>query len=231
MPVHLPILPLPSVLVPGLVLELNVSDARYQLLVQALMALPDEAPRQFGVVALRPAPEIGEGPGDSLPDPDPHPEFTYTIGCTAELREVTPYSDGRFDIMAVGERRFRMTGLDEEAGTPYPIGLVEFLDEPDGAEPGDLDRLRDTVVQQFAEYQRTLSVEVSELPEDPRVVSYLVSAATVLETPQRQELLEQRSTADRLRAETTLLRQERAVLGTLAALPTFEVSNTRISRN
>jgi len=210
-PVRLPLFPLGTVLVPGLVLPLHVFEERYRVLINALMALPDGALRQFGVVAIRSGVEVGA----ARPD-------LYEVGCTAELREVTPYSDGQFEIISVGESRFRLVGIDEEAGTPYLTGLVEFLPEPDGVE--DVEPLRRGVVRQFADYRRRLRVEVTELPEDARVVSYLVAAAMVLDLPDRQLLLEQPTTAHRLRAETELLRRERALVGAFDALPAVELT-------
>ncbi len=103
MSVRLPLFPLGSVLVPGLVLPLHIFEPRYRVLVEALMALPEEAPRHFGVVALRSGREVGPVTAGAL----------YPVGCTAELREVTPYSDGRFDIVGVGEARFRIDGIDD----------------------------------------------------------------------------------------------------------------------
>ncbi len=60
---------------------------------------------------------------------------------------------------------------------------------------------------------------MTELPDDPRVVSYLVAAAAVLEVSTRQALLEQPTTTDRLRAEVALLRRERALVKEFGALP------------
>ena len=207
MSVRLPLFPLGSVLVPGLVMPLHIFEPRYRVLVEALMALPDGAPRHFGVVALRAGREVGSNSLAEL-----HP-----VGCTAELREVTPYSDGRFDVVAVGETRFQISGLDQTAGTPYLTGLVDFLPEPDG--DGDLPGLAGAVIRQFAAYRRQLGVEVTELPDDPRVVSYLVAAAAVLEVTTRQQLLEQPTTCDRLRHEVALLSRERALVKAFAALP------------
>src|SRR5450631_2620869 len=58
---RLPIFPLGTVLVPGLVLPLHIFEPRYRLLIEALMALPEGATRQFGVIALRSGSEAGEG--------------------------------------------------------------------------------------------------------------------------------------------------------------------------
>lgn len=232
MPIRLPLFPLGSVLVPGLVLPLHIFETRYRVLMQALMALPDDAERQFGVVAIRSGREVEATAGEpSTGRPDVH-----AVGCTAELREVTPYSDGRFDIIAVGEQRFRLVGIDEEADTPYLTGLVEFLPEPEGTEDGAMDvaefeRLNRVVVAQFADYRRRLQVEATELPEDPRVVSYLISAAMVLDLADRQRLLEIPSTADRLRAEVDLLRRERALITAFNALPAVELPASEAGPN
>lgn len=218
---RLPIFPLATVLVPGLVLPLHIFEPRYRLLIEALMALPEGATRQFGVVALRSGSEAG-AQGSGPPD-------VHAVGCTAELREVTPYADGRFDIVSVGETRFRLTGLDLEAGTPYHTGIVEFLPEPDGED--DVERLAAIVTHLFAEYRRILGVEVSALPDDPQVVSYLVAAAVVLQLPDRQALLEQPTTTERLQAERELLRRECALVKEFRSLPAADLLKGPVSPN
>ena len=216
---RLPLFPLATVLVPGLVLPLRIFEPRYRVLVEALMALPEGATRQFGVIALRSGTAAGEtGPPD-----------VHAVGCTAELREVTPYTDGRFDIVTVGETRFRLTGLDTDAGTPYHTGIVEFLPESDGE--GDVARLAGIVAHLFAEYRRNLGVEVSALPDEPSVISYLVAAAVVLQLADRQGLLEQPSTADRLRAERDLLRRECALVKAFRSLPAVDLTKGPVSPN
>jgi Lon protease-like protein len=218
---RLPLFPLATVLVPGLVLPLHIYEPRYRVLVEALMSLPEGATRQFGVVALRSGSEAGEGGSEPLD--------VHAVGCTAELREVTPYADGRFDIVSVGETRFRLTGLDTDAGTPYHTGIVEFLPEPDGE--GDVERLAAAVTNLFAAYRRALGVQVSALPDDPQVVSYLVAAAVVLQLPDRQKLLEQLSTTDRLRAERVLLRRECALVKAFQSLPAADLGKGSANLN
>jgi Lon protease-like protein len=200
-------------------MPLHVFEPRYRVLVKALMELPDGAPRHFGVVAIRAGQEVA---GDTPPE-------MYSVGCTAELREVTPYTDGRFDIVTVGHLRFHLEGLDPTAETPYHTGLVDFLDEPDGGD--DLQRLAEEVALRFAAYRDRLNVEQSGVPTDPRVLSYLVAAAAVLEVPERQALLEQHSTTDRLRAELDLLRRETRLLDAFGALPAVELARESVNPN
>ncbi|NTV38300.1 MAG: hypothetical protein HGA82_03875 [Anaerolineales bacterium] len=105
---RIPLFPLGLVLLPGMVLPLHIFEERYRGLIEALLSLPDGAVRQFGVICIRAGAEAGQ----------PRP-VVYEVGCTAELREVTPYSDGRFDIVSVGETRFRLVGIDGPSIEPY----------------------------------------------------------------------------------------------------------------
>jgi Lon protease-like protein len=206
---RLPIFPLSTVLVPGLVMPLHIFEPRYRVLVQALLDLPEGAPRHFGLIATRPGGDADTAAG------------MYPVGCTAELREVTPYDDGRFDVVTVGHIRFRLEGLDAEAGTPYHTGLVDFLAEPDGADK--LDDVAELVGLRFAAYRDRLRVEQSGVPTEPRVLSYLIAAAAVLELPERQALLEAETTSDRLHAELVLLRREIGLLDAFRALPAVDL--------
>jgi len=56
------------------------------------------------------------------------------IGTLAEIREATRYIDGRWDIVALGTQRFRVTNFDRSA--PYLQAEVEILDEA-GGEPAE----------------------------------------------------------------------------------------------
>ena len=208
---RLPLFPLSTVLVPGLVMPLHVFEPRYRVLVQALVELPEGVPKLFGVVALRSGREVGP----DLPD-------LYPIGCTAMLREVTSHPDGRFDIVTVGQLRFRLTGLDQAAGTPYHTGLVDFLEEDDGRT--DLSLLAERVALRFAAYRERLGVDQSGVPTDPRVLSYLVAAAVVLDLPARQSLLEAATTAARLDAELAMLRDEVKLIDAFRALPAVDLT-------
>lgn len=219
MATRLPLFPLSTVLVPGLVLPLHVFEPRYRILVEALLELPEGAERRFGVIAIRSGREVGADGVRAL----------YAVGCTAELREVTQSPDGRYDIVTVGETRFRLLGLDEGAGTPYLTGFVDLVPEEDG--DGDVAALAERVTERFADYRERLGVEVTELPEEPQVVSYLVAAAVVLDLPERQALLEEPTTSDRLRAEIALLRRESALISAFRSLPAVNLTGEEGSAN
>ncbi len=83
----IPLFPLRTVLVPGLVLPLHVFEPRYRRLVHDLLARP-EHDRSFGVVAIREGWEVGEDAVTS----------TYDVGTLAVVRDISPRADGRYDL-------------------------------------------------------------------------------------------------------------------------------------
>lgn len=220
---RLPLFPLGTVLVPGLVLPLHVFEHRYRVLVEHLLARP-EPERRFGVVAIRAGSEVGEDAVHAL----------YAVGCTALVRRVTPRADGRFDLVTTGAERFRLLGLERDQ--PYLVGRVEPLPERDG-DLAALASLAPAVRAAFADHLRALAAtgdaeaEVPDLPRDARTVSYLVAAATRVDLEDRQALLELPDDAERLRAGLALLRRENALVRRLAAVPAPELARSRISPN
>jgi Lon protease-like protein len=216
------------VLFPGLVLPLHIFEDRYRSLVRHLMALPDGSRREFGVVAIRSGWEV-QAP--SLPADRPATSAALTlhdVGCTAELRQVTEHPDGRFDIVTVGRRRFRIATVDRDT-EPYLTADVEWLPEPDGGE-AVADLLAPRVLALFRQYLTLLrpepgqaagaGAEVAEqLPEDATVLSHLVAATAALTVDDRQRLLAAPDTASRLRAELRVLSREAALLRRVRAVP------------
>ena len=220
---RLPLFPLGLVLLPGLLLPLHVFEERYRVLVRELLELPEEQ-RHFGVVAIRTGREVGTDGVTAL----------HEVGCVARLRRVTPYEDGRFDLVTTGSRRFRLAGLDD--GSPYPTGRVDWLPDELGSEHEGalLDR---AVRAAFADYRAALAAargeqpESVELPDDPLVLSYLVAASVVVDLEERQRLLAEPDGVARLRAERALLRREATLLRTLTAAPAPELTRTAVSPN
>ncbi|WP_446216043.1 LON peptidase substrate-binding domain-containing protein [Micromonospora sp. IBHARD004] len=214
MTARLPVFPLGTVLFPGLVLPLHIFEERYRELVRHLVGLPEGAPREFGVVAIRAGWEVTPTPGGG--------DVTlHEVGCTAELRQVTELADGGFDIVTVGRRRFRIADVDDRSA-PYLTAAVEWLPEPTGTdEVADL--LAARVISVFRQYLgliRPDPQEISEqLPEDPTVLSHLVAATAALTVADRQRLLDIDDTAGRLRAELRLLNREAALLRQVRAVP------------
>ncbi|MEV4443575.1 LON peptidase substrate-binding domain-containing protein [Streptomyces sp. NPDC049577] len=241
---RLPIFPLNSVLFPGLVLPLNVFEQRYRAMMRDLSALPEDEPRLFGVVAIRDgrevapsAPGLPEGHG---PEPGPATGFgtdpakaLHTVGCVADAATIRERSNGTYEVIATGTTRFRLLSLD--ATGSYLTGEIEPIEELDGDEAG---ALASGVVRAFRAYQKRLAGAAqtslagqSDLPGDPKVLSYLVAAAAVLDTPVKQRLLQAPDTASRLAEELRLLRAETAVIGKLPSLPAVDLTRRPTSLN
>ncbi len=218
----LPLFPLNTPLVPGLVLPLHIFEPRYRGLVRDLLDEPDEEAREFGVIALREGADIARDGRDAL----------YPIGVTTILRQAEELPDGRFEIVTTGSRRFQLNDLDDSA--PLLRANVEFLDDVTGPDDGPL-AVR--VGRQFQEYRAALSGQVQasvdddDMPTDPTVLSYLVTAAMVVPTVERQDLLAAPTTALRLRAALTLLARENLLISELAAVPALDLPGVPPSVN
>jgi Lon protease-like protein len=220
---RLPVFPLSTVLFPGLVLPLHVFEERYRALVRELAARPAEPPSEFGVVTLRHGSEVAPEPGDDSPAPVPAPigaADLFEVGCTAELRHVTELPDGRFDIMTVGRRRFRILEI-EQGAEPYLTARVEWLDE-DELPDQTAELLKPRVLTAFQQYLALLrpNAEIlDQVPEDATVLSHLVAATAQLTLEERHLLLAAPDTTTRLRTELRLLNRESGLLARVRAVP------------
>ncbi|MCF2125084.1 LON peptidase substrate-binding domain-containing protein [Streptomyces sp. NPDC048232] len=243
--VRLPLFPLNSVLFPGLVLPLNIFEERYRAMMRELLKTSEDEPRRFAVVAIRDGYEVAQSaPG--LPDPTATPERGPTagfgsdplkafhkVGCIADAATIRERADGTFEVLATGTNRVRLVSVD--ASGPFLTAELEPLPEEPGDEAG---ALAEGVLRSFRQYQKRLAgarerslATGAELPDEPGVVSYLVAAAMMLDTPTKQRLLQAPDTASRLRDELKLLRSETAVIRTLPSLPASELTRGPTSLN
>jgi ATP-dependent Lon protease len=184
---HLPIFPLPLVLLPNELLPLHIFEPKYRQMLTDI-SLDKNI---FGVSYFEPNETFIEKPGSG------------TIGCAAEVRETQEMPDGRSNILTVGVVRYRL--LDYiETGEPYLVGDVEFF-EDDEEDPNVVQPLADEIFGLFkrvAEAAHKLSGERGSFPEipqaEPQALSFLVTAAFNLENDMKYEMLETRSTSERL---------------------------------
>lgn len=136
---ELPLFPLHSVLCPGVALPLHIFEERYRLLVSRCV----ERSEPFGVVLIREGREVGAMDG-RLAD----------VGTTAHIRRAGRYPDGRYDIVTVGDRRFRLDALDHQR-EPFLVGEVTLIEEELGGE-AEAERLAGRVGQRFLRYLELL---------------------------------------------------------------------------
>ena len=244
----LPLFPLGTVLYPGLLLPLHIFEERYRQLVRDLLA-NGEAPR-FGVVAIREGRETGVSGVSAL----------YPVGCTAVLRQVQKYPDGRYDIVTVGVQRFRLLGVDDSQ--PYLRGEVEMLPEEAG-DPAEAELAARAVRPAFSDYLRALASLAQhdpqqaggaaaaaaderaagngdpdepgagspDLPAAPVALSYVIAALMVVDLPDKQALLAEPDAAGRLAAERAMLAKETGMLRSLTSAPAPELRYSPYSNN
>lgn len=199
---ELPLFPLPVVLFPGVPMPLHIFEPRYRRLLEDIQ-LRDQL---FGLSYF------DASAAESAVPPVGH------IGCVAEVTEVQPMPDGRSNILTVGLIRYRVEAYIEH-GDPYLVGAISFFEDEDEDE-GVLARGAQEVsglFQRIALAVRIINDERASLPEipevDPEQLSFLVAAAMEIDTDVKLELLETRSTSERLKRLRDLLAR---------ALPNYE---------
>ncbi|WP_375475135.1 LON peptidase substrate-binding domain-containing protein [uncultured Jatrophihabitans sp.] len=202
----IPLFPLSHVLLPGMPLPLHIFEQRYRDLVADLPEPP--LSRSFGVVALRSGTEaLPPALGDSgVPDVE-------VVGTLAEILEIEIKPDGAADLLAVGSRRFRVVSLVTD-GTAYLRGQVEWLDESDGALSAAAQVRARELLEVYDAVLRRLAGRATggELPDDANQLSYQIAARLPLPPSERQALLADDTTAERLARLARLLRRELALL-------------------
>ena len=190
----LPIFPLSIVLFPGVPLPLHIFEQRYRQMLNDIRV----SNNLFGISYFDVSTSQQEVPAAGH------------IGCVAEVSEIQTLPDGRSNILTVGVIRYRIEEY-VERGDPYLIARVSFFED----EEDDNELLRNSsreVAETFtriARAVRTINDERASLPDisdtDPQQLSFLVAAAMEVDTDLKQELLEMRSTSERLRRLRDLL--------------------------
>ena len=244
----LPLFPLTTALVPGLVLPLHIFEPRYRMMVEELLDKPEDE-REFGIVAFRESHTLmpkqsspGDKPDDSSPgDRSAADAELYPVGVSAVIRQAERRDDGRYDIVTIGSRRFRLDNVDRSA--PLVRASVTFLPEPevDSDDPRVMSAVQ-SAMQAFDKYRSILGGRLNEadddsdadddqVPTDPAVLSYLITAALVVNGSTRQKLLAAPDAIARLRLGTRVLSSESALISAFGAIPALDLLNTTPSEN
>jgi Lon protease-like protein len=248
---ELPLFPLHTVLCPGVALPLKVFEDRYRAMVRRCL----ERDEPFGVVLIRDGREVGTGA-----------TAIATVGTIAEIREASKYSDGRYDLLVVGTRRFRIESV-AVGREPYLVASATELDEPIGDQEL-AEELTAEVTQRFVRYLALLQPEEGEdgaeidvqvevdvedddsdegevvashspsseevrvtIPDDPTVLSYLLSGIIQVDQPRRQDLLEAETTVDRIEELLRLIEREITLLERRLRNYTVDPRSAAIRRN
>ena len=192
---HLPIFPLPLVMLPNELVPLHIFEDRYRKMLADILA----GNRMFGLSLFEPGSSRDEG----------RPK-TGSVGTAAEVRESEILEDGRSNILTLGIVRYRLIDY-VDGGEPYFVADVEFFED----EPGEnVEQSADTVFALFERMARAafkLGGSRGEFPEiqrtDPESLSFLITAAFNFDNEKKYTLLEMHSTTDRLNALKGILQQ------------------------
>ncbi|WP_026127887.1 LON peptidase substrate-binding domain-containing protein [Nocardiopsis lucentensis] len=258
MPVALPIFPLNTVLFPGMSVPLHVFERRYRRLVSELLgptltggegSTRRGGPHRFGVVWIELGHEVasesgqGSGGADTGVPTTGRSEVSLPrvsgTGCTAVVRDVRTYEDGRYDLVVEGGARFAVTDLSEvDPSSPdeYSTASVSFLPEPVGPDAEEhAERVRD-LYDTYCERLAAIGMAPEthpDLPKDPIALSYTVAASVVLDQAEKQRMLEAEDAATRLAVAARFLRRENRIVDapTLPNLPAGPFLNNGVSFN
>lgn len=192
MPTTMPMFPLGSTLVPGMVLPLHVFEPRYRDLVRDVL----DTDGHFGVALITRGHEVGGGDQRTM------------VGTAAQVVDAQEHDDGRWGIIAIGRRRIRVVQwLPDD---PYPRAQVE--DWPDEEWPdeaaSDADAAADqvdgiaqrllTILELAA--QLGIEVEYPELSDDPATMAWQAALTASLGPQDIHDLLACGGPAQRLPA-------------------------------
>jgi Lon protease-like protein len=192
----LPMFPLGTVLLPGMVLPLHVFEPRYRQLVQDCQAGDGE----FGVVLIERGSEVGGG------------DVRTDVGTVAKIAQVQALPDGRYVLATVGARRLRVERwLDDD---PYPRAEVVDWPEvaPDDGEGDEQRRTIEALVRRAAALRTELGEQAPhvglELVDDPVLAVYQAMLATAAGPADLQALLAAPTVSDRAAQLEILLRDQ-----------------------
>ena len=239
---EIPLFPLHQVLCPGIVLPLHIFEDRYQEMTRhcldtgqpfGVVLIRDG--REVGTKGI--ATLAGVGAFAEIREAGRYPDGRYDVLAAATGRFAIESVDAQREPYLVAD----VTPLDDEVGDEDRADrlakraircFVKYLDlmrARDGESSDVLDirvEIEATVgepdpdADPLATAETELSVEGAattradlDIPDDPTVLSYLLSGIVQVELPRRQALLEARTTVERLDGLIALLEREVLLLG------------------
>lgn len=182
----LPMFPLGSVVFPFTAVPLRIFEARYQHLLDDVMA----GDRTFGTVLIERGSEVGGG------------DVRFSVGSTVRVASVgrLPESDHRQVIVAAMGRIHVDDWVSEE---PYPLAEVHELPDDDEDVPAGLVDSVQAAVRKVLALASELGADTAgiatELPDDPITASYQAAALTPVTPLDSHALLSAPGPATRLR--------------------------------
>lgn len=222
---RLPLLTVDTVVFPGLVLQVPVTDVQNRAVIRDL-ADGKRKEMVCGAITIRDGYELGDRVFRSL----------HGVGCAASVSEITVDAGdaqaGPVEVTLTGQRRFRIDELNSDG--EYLVADVGWLSEDGGSDPLGAATVAVSRFRRYADAVSQISepgLHLGSLPDDPGTLSYLMSAAMVLLTPDRQKLLEAPDTTTRLAQLVGLIDTEIAAMTALPSLPAIDITWSDLAPN
>lgn len=214
----LPVFPLGMVGMPNCKVSLHIFEARYRVLFNTLLSGDQDVEeglvdresaflgtRRFGLVFVTDQGQLAE------------------YGSTLEIEQHRQIDGGRMLVVQRGVERFKITEVVQEK--PYLICKVETVDDEDEIDEEAVEiakdtaqKFRDTIKLGMKEKGMPLPEDPTELDElEPKELSFWI--ASMFDAPvEQQNLLEMRSTKERLQRENEVLKSTLDYLVATSAL-------------
>lgn len=194
---RMPLFVVDTVLFPYAPVQFRILEERYLRAVREC----GENGTPLGVALAR---EAGAAQGEAEP---------RLVGTRVRILNLYEVGDGCLEVHGLGEARFRIRRLEE--GAPYPVALVEPLEDDDLEWTPRLYALSERARELCSEYVQTLfqdrawirEVRVA-LPEDAAQLSFTIANLMPLGNDVKQGLLECTDPAERLRVLVGFLERE-----------------------
>jgi Lon protease-like protein len=175
-----PLFPLGIVMLPTELVPLHIFEDRYKLMIGECL----EQDREFGIVWLS---------DNGLSE----------IGCAGQVTQVLEkMDDGRMNILVQGTRPFRL--LERIPDLPYPAGTIEVLDDD---EPAAEAPATEAARERYATLVQRVTDRRPDAAELDALDSYGMAATIEFAPEPKQQLLEERSEAERLKLVSAMLDQ------------------------
>ena len=198
--IKLPLFPLNTVLFPGMPLPLHIFESRYKQMIGKCR----DGDKLFGVNMIK------HGNEALVPLAEP-----YSTGCTARIIKSQFLEQGRMQITAVGEQRFRIFKL--MGDLPYLVGEVEYtplkIDKPEELQPG-VDQLTSKLIEYIKLLNQIEKVDLDpdNLPQDPLTLGFMASSLLQMPPNEKQNLLECENTIELINSTSRIYSREIAFL-------------------
>jgi Lon protease-like protein len=202
---ELPMFPLGSVLLPGMVLPLHVFEPRYLELVSDCMSVD----RLFGSVLIERGSEVGGG------------DVRGVVGTVASIVQAEPFEAGRWGLVAVGTHRIIVDEWLTDA--PYPRAIVRDWPDPE-ADPdvADLVVVATAALRRFLARAAELGFDAPdatfEAGTEPSGASFRLCELSPFGPADRARLLARPDPSSRLRTFTELLTEQSEMLDARARM-------------